>query len=112
MIRDLDAFATEYFAAMSAIGDTTTREERIAALKRPPGAPGQLDDLVSDKPTEAWRVILGLIDRAEDERALSLVGAGPLQDLIRERGGAFADRIIAEATANPRFREALDSTYG
>jgi hypothetical protein len=70
MTRDLDRFATEYFAVRLGLRDPASRDERIADLRRPPNASQQLMDLVIDQPTEAWRLTLGLIERAESEKPL------------------------------------------
>jgi hypothetical protein len=112
MTRDLDSCAVDYFASMRAIRDPASRADRIAAMSRPPGAAEQLRDLLDVHPAEAWRLTLGLIERAESNEALAFVAAGPLEDLIREHGGAFADRIVAEAHTNERLRKALNYAWG
>lgn len=112
MPKDLDSFAAEWFRDLRTIRDESTREKRLAAQHDPPNAADQLMDIVLDDPSEAWRVTVALIDRADGEEELAAVAAGPLEDLIRDHAGAFADRIVAEAHANDRFRKALNYVWG
>ncbi|TMF36307.1 MAG: hypothetical protein E6I26_08400 [Chloroflexi bacterium] len=38
---------------------------------------------------------------------MAFVGSGAVEDLVRKSSIAFRDRIVEQATANPRFRRAL-----
>jgi hypothetical protein len=70
-----------------------------------------MEDLRREDPEEAWQVTLQLIAAAPDGDALSYVAAGPLEDLIKDRGDQFIDRIEAEAAGNARLRQALGKVW-
>lgn len=63
------------------------------------------------EPESAWQLILLTIRDVPAEKDLSILGAGPLEDLIARHGTAFIDRIEQEALRNPRFREVLSSVW-
>lgn len=102
-------------------------DEKILAANRTsgpvpkelPGYDGRLFDWLTemlnygppDGPERAWPVILQLIARAPDERALAFVGSGALEDLVRKSSVAFHDRLVEEATTSPRFRRALSHVW-
>lgn len=109
--RDAESFAADYFRVWRALRDDAPREERLWLAGTRTDASIELDGLLSEDPEEAWRLILALVERAPDA-ALGFVAAGPIEDLIFGRGAEFADRIEAEARQNPRFRVALDMTWG
>ncbi|TMF40913.1 MAG: hypothetical protein E6I26_01925 [Chloroflexi bacterium] len=111
--EDLDRLIDAYFA-----------DEKILAANRTPGPiskeplpgyDGRLFDWLTemlnygppDGPEQAWPIILQLVARAPDERALTFVGSSALEDLVRKSSIAFHDRIVEEASSNPRFRRAL-----
>lgn len=60
-----------------------------------------------DGPERAWPIVLQLVARAPDDEALAFVGSGAVEDLVNEQGVQFADRIVEQATRDPRFRRAL-----
>lgn len=51
--------------------------------------------------------MLELVTRAPDDRALTFVGCGAIEDLVLNAGDQFADRITEQARTNPGFRRAL-----
>jgi len=60
----------------------------------------------------AWELVLKLVDAAAgDSAVLGAIGAGPLEDLIRLYPVPILERAEAEATHNPPFAEALETTY-
>lgn len=80
-----------------------------------PGYDGRLFDWLTemlgygppDGPERAWPIVLELVTRAPDDRALTFVGCGAIEDLVLNAGDQFADRITEQARTNPRFRRAL-----
>ena len=63
-----------------------------------------------DDPDALWPVLLGIVERGSD-RALGLLGAGTLEDLVREHGAEVIDRIEARAAVDPRFRFCLSHVW-
>lgn len=113
---DLDAFVDRYFDELRIL-TSGTRRERIAAED-----PTQDQERASDwfltalrtpqGAEEAWPVILALLERAPDDLAIAFVAAGPLEDLIRDHGPRFLDRLEAQARTSARFRGALSGVWG
>ena len=54
-------------------------------------------------PERAWRIILEVIERDPPMWVLSVLGAGPMEDLLRAHGLDFIDRVEQEAVGNPSF---------
>jgi hypothetical protein len=71
-----------------------------------------LFDKISNAPETAWELVLELIERAPEDEALGLIGAGPLEDLLSEYGGDFIERVEVLARLNDRFRKCLASVWG
>jgi hypothetical protein len=113
MNRDLDAFAAEYFRIGRADSDGAPRNERLwsegLGLSR---ATSELDDLVHEKPHEAWPLILALLERAPEARDVAFLAAGPIEDFVMMYPRAAADAVAHEAGGNQRLREALNYVWG
>ncbi len=71
-----------------------------------------LFDKISNDPETAWALVLELIENAPENDALGWVGAGPLEDLLSERGADFIERVEVLARQNDRFRDCLASVWG
>jgi hypothetical protein len=110
---DLDAFCTDFFNTWEVLR-SGTRPERVALERQTHASSAQFDALLDDdaRLDTAWTIVLALVERAPDEEALSFVAAGPLEDLIRQYPASMADRVVAEARRNPRFRLALKGIWG
>lgn len=65
-----------------------------------------------EDPERAWHIILAIIERDPPIWVLSILGAGPMEDLLRAHGVDFIDRIEQEAAQNVRFlRDVLACVY-
>jgi len=71
----------------------------------------EVDELVTDNPEKAWKIILGLLERASSKLALRHVAAGPLEDLTRRHGEKYVERLVEEAKHNTRLQYALGHIY-
>lgn len=111
MTDDLDAFIARYFDDCRMASGGGTRQERVVRERRATET-AYLDKLVRHDPEAAWPKILALVERAPDRAALAFVAAGPLEALITQHGGAFVDRIAAEARRSADFRLALGDVWG
>jgi hypothetical protein len=67
--------------------------------------------LISARPEEAWVRILALISEAKEE-SLGYVGAGPLEDLLSEKGNHVIPWLESEATLNPRLVKCVGAVWG
>lgn len=65
-------------------------------------------DLADDDPERAWALLLHVIARADLEgEALCSAGADCLENLFRNHGPRFIERIEEHARRDPKFRRAL-----
>ena len=58
-----------------------------------------------------WPFILEVASRTEDAWVLEMLGTGPLEDLIREHGEKYFDRVEEQYRRSPTFREALSKVW-
>lgn len=72
----------------------------------------QLDQLVRKNPEGAWGVILRVLAMAPPTVVLSILAAGPLEDLLCDHGLAFVERVEKEAQQNAILRECLSYVWG
>ena len=66
-----------------------------------------VDDLVRSHPEAVVEVLVTLADTAPDDEALAYLGAGPVEDLIRNASDVVVDRIEGAACRNENFRTAV-----
>jgi hypothetical protein len=68
-------------------------------------------DFVHSRPAaEVWELVLELLDRANEDE-VSLVIAGPLEDLVRRHGTVLVSEIEQRAAADEYFRWALGGIW-
>jgi hypothetical protein len=66
--------------------------------------------LTREDPDEAWALCLELLAISADPAWAATIGAFIVEDLLRDHGDAFIDRIEGEAATNERLRMALPTT--
>jgi hypothetical protein len=71
-----------------------------------------VEEMVKRDPDAAWPFVLDLVSRAEDDRMLALIAAGPLEELIIAHGDRLIERIEAVAPGDLKFRPALRGVWG
>ena len=111
----LEAFAARFFDDYRAVSVALREGRALLDADDHSGVPDAvLTDLIvfEGRPEDAWPIVVELVDRAPDDEALGYVGAAALEDLIQQHGDAFADRIIARAVSDGRWRIALRSVWG
>lgn len=69
-------------------------------------------ELIERDPEATWTLLLEMISRAEGDRRLATIAAGPLQDFIVAHGTRFLSHIEAQARSNAKFRRALVGVWG
>jgi hypothetical protein len=76
------------------------------------------DEVSRARPNMKWRHILAILDATDDESAIGLVGAGPLENLlanvvagIEEGDDSWVTVITTEAVINPRLCRALAAVW-
>ncbi len=72
---------------------------------------GKMYDVCAEEPETAWLAILEIlkIDLTDDQ--ISLLAAGPLEDLLVWHGSAFIDRVEEEAKSNVKFNHLLGGIW-
>lgn len=60
-----------------------------------------------EQPEDAWLLLQELVEMAETRRILEDVGAGPLEDFVRQHGEQYIGKIETLVGKNPRFKKAL-----
>lgn len=67
--------------------------------------------LVDQGGSEALALVSALVDGAETDDDVGLVGAGPLEDLLVCHGATMVDELDDLARRNPRFAEAMSGVW-
>ena len=71
-----------------------------------------LDDLVYDKPEEAWQVMQLLWKIDSSDEMLSIIAAGPVEDLLSLHGEAFIGRFEELSITDAIFKKLLGAVWG
>lgn len=58
-----------------------------------------------------WQAVLRIMQRELSEEQISLLAAGPVEDLLALHGAQFIDRIEAEARRSPAFAHVLGGVW-
>ena len=58
-----------------------------------------------------WLIILAVLRIHPSDHVLSVLAAGPLEDLVGVSGETFIDRIEIEARRNPNFKHLLGGVW-
>jgi hypothetical protein len=62
-------------------------------------------------PEAVWLAVLRIVQHDLSEDQISILAAGPVEDLLAWHGEQYIDRIEAEAHRNPAFAHILDGTW-
>jgi hypothetical protein len=68
-------------------------------------------DALHDSPEMVWSAILQLLEVELADRQVSLLAAGPLEDLLALYGSEFIERVELEARRNSRFNNLLGGVW-
>ena len=68
-------------------------------------------DAIYGEPELAWEVLLRTLAHPDAEPLLGFLGAGIVEDVVREQGVVLIDRIEREARENPTFFDALGCVW-
>ena len=71
----------------------------------------KINDYIETDPELAWKLLLNILSRDINQRAIGLLAAGPLEDLLSDYGPQLIDRVEKEARINPKFRIALTGVW-
>lgn len=58
-----------------------------------------------------WQAVLRILQRELSEEQISLLAAGPVEDLVAHYGAQFIDRFEAEARRSPAFAHILGGVW-
>lgn len=72
----------------------------------------QLHDLIEEKPTDAWPIVVEVVSRVTSDEALEYVAADVLEDLICRDPEGLIDGIEDLARKDDHFRGALGGVWG
>ena len=71
----------------------------------------EFDWAVRKHPEHAWQAIVAAARDPRLEPYFGVLAAGPLEDLLSQRGPIFIDRVEAEARANDKFAYLLGGVW-
>ena len=60
---------------------------------------------------QAWPILLALLEAADSAELLEDIGAGPLEDFLRDHGAKVIDTVEAEAERNEKLMRALSNVW-
>jgi hypothetical protein len=94
--QEIDALTRDYF------------DEIVRAKEIETHAFDRLISMTTHDPSAAWELVKRLVAMSTSDTELSLVGSGPMEELLVRHPLAYVECVIAEACQNERFRRALD----
>lgn len=71
-------------------------------------------DLPREQPEKCLDIILVVLEKIKnqpDNKLLSILAAGPLEDLLHENGEKVVNRVETNARKNPLFRKLLNGVW-
>lgn len=68
-------------------------------------------DETTSAPETAWSAILALSERKLTPRQIAVLAAGPLEELLANRGTQFIARVEERSRQYPRFRHLLGGVW-
>ena len=71
----------------------------------------KINDYIETDPELAWKLLLNILSLDINQRAIGLLAAGPLEDLLSDHGPQLIDRIEKEAKTNDSFKYALTGVW-
>jgi hypothetical protein len=105
-VTEIDAVVRAYWSAIAAIAEGrewSVEEDEAYDL---------VDMAAMNDPEVAWRYLDALVASAADANALGVLGAGPIEDILRYHGRTYAVALEERALRDPRWREALTGAWG
>ena len=103
--RTREELLSAYLARAASEGDSGADDERFWAVEA-------MWDIVEKDPDGAWSILLELIRRADGDRALAYIAAGPLENFLVAHGERYLPQVETEAGRNAKFRRALVGVWG
>ena len=103
--QELDDWATAYIAAEQLPDNEKHDSPYWWAIER------FMDMYDTTQAEDIWTTILEVLSRRPDQNVIGMLAAGPLEDLIKDWGEMFIDRIELEARRNPAFRHLLGGVW-
>lgn len=70
-----------------------------------------MGDGIFDAPEIVWQAVLQIMQHRLTDEQLTLLAAGPVEDLLALHGAQFIDRIEAEAKRSPAFAHLLGGVW-
>ena len=70
-----------------------------------------LQDLVYEDPETAWELILEIVAATDDEKVLSLLGCGELENLLSYHFDLFIERVEKQSREDKKFAFAMSCVW-
>lgn len=108
--EERDRLITAWITCAGAEEDSSAYQDNIWAASH-------LSDLIWEESSdggdaqEAWEMILSINERPLSDEAMSVLAAGPLEDLLVCHGQAFIERVEARAHQDPAFNRLLGGVW-
>ena len=67
----------------------------------------ELENLVDDSPDDAWRIILEIAQRTDNQLVQANLAAGPLENLLVKHGIDFIERVETATHQVPAFTRVI-----
>jgi hypothetical protein len=98
----LEALATEYASTIHLCAEDDRANDVFMFVG---------SSLAEAHPDVAWEVIVRAIDLAPNARAVGMIGADALENLLSWHSESYLERSCERALVNPAFRHALENVW-
>lgn len=103
-VLDLENWVSAYIEAQRSAEPITDKHPLWWAIYR-------FDELQEVDPKACLAAVLRVVEKTKDPEVLSAVAAGPLEDLIDERGPEIIEELEWQARNDPDFKRLLMSVW-
>lgn len=103
--NEIDEWARGYIEAYERPDPSLGRDELS------PYVDGLMPGSDLTEPDDVWKIVLAVLSLKPSDKVVSVLAAGPLEDLINEHGATYIERIEIEARGNPEFRHLLGGLW-
>jgi hypothetical protein len=106
-LTDTDIFLIAIDWVRNTVSETSSQEYFDSAW----ASSIQIDMVLEERFEDLWRLILAIHSLDQQTKVMQLLSAGPIEDLLVNRGHDFIGRVETKAKSDPSFASVLGGVW-